>query len=142
MSKRPSPTGGAHAAPSRDPKHKPGYKRTKGYYKSEVEREAFRQGMSVEEYGVYKGSVGSAVKPVNSAGGLLAISLILSCLVAGALVAFTIHWIQSGPAEALKNTVPLLLAGMFVPWSWVYYARERKAERLRKERGITLIRPE
>lgn len=142
MSKRPPPAGGAHAAPPGDPKHKRGYKRAQGYYKSEVEREAFRQGMSVEEYGVYKGSVGSAVKPVNSAGGLLAISLILSFLVAGALVAFTIHWIQSGPAEALKNTVPLLLAGMFVPWSWVYYSRERKAERLRKERGITLIRPE
>jgi hypothetical protein len=34
-----------------------------------VESEAERQGLTVEEYGVYKGDVGSAVKPINSAGG-------------------------------------------------------------------------
>lgn len=36
--------------------------------------------MTVEEYGVYKGSVGSSVKPVNSAGGLLTISLLLTVI--------------------------------------------------------------
>lgn len=52
------------------------------------------------------------------------------------------HWIQDGPQEALRNTAPLLLAGMFVPWSWVHFAHEHNAEKLRKERGITLIRPD
>lgn len=98
--------------------------------------------MMVEEYGVYKGSVGSSVKPVNSAGGLLAISLLLTVINGALWVMFIIHWIQAGPQEALKNTVLLLLAGMFVPWSWVYFAREHKAEKLRKARGITLIRPQ
>ncbi|MDO5752253.1 hypothetical protein [Arthrobacter sp.] len=137
MSKKPA---GAHAAPPGKTVHPS--KRSRGYYKSEVEREALRQGMTVEEYGVYKGSVGSAVKPVNSAGGLLAISLLISVIYAFCLVFFVIHWAQDGPQEALKNAIPLLLAGIFVPWSWVYFAREHKASKLRKARGITLIRPE
>ncbi|MHA7268222.1 hypothetical protein [Arthrobacter sp. HLT1-20] len=139
MSKK---TVGAHQAPPGQHGSRPAQKRGKGFYKSEVEREAFRQGMTVEEYGVYKGSVGSAVKPVTSAGGLLAISLIISAIYAFCIAFFVIHWIQAGHQEALKNTIPLLLSGIFVPWSWVYFAREHRAEKLRKARGITLIRPE
>lgn len=142
MSRKPRPPGGAHAAQPGE--HVPVSRsaKRKSFYKSEVEREAFRQGMTVEEYGVYKGSVGSSVQPVNSAGGLLAISLVLSGMYAGLLTLFVIHWIQAGPQEALKNTVPMLLVGIFIPWSWVYFAREHRAEKLRKARGITLIRPE
>ena len=142
MSRKTRSPGGAHAAPPGEHAAVSRNVKRSGFYKSEVEREAFRQGMTVEEYGVYKGSAGSSVKPVNSAGGLLAISLVLSGMYAGLLTLFVIHWIQAGPQEALKNTVPMLLVGIFIPWSWVYYARERKAERLRKDRGITLIRPE
>ena len=59
---------------------------------------------------------------------------------AGLLTLFVIHWIQDGPQEALKNTVPMLLVGIFIPWSWVYFAREHKAEKPRKAPGIKLIR--
>ena len=142
MSRKPPKPEGAHAAQPGDAIYCSDRERRKGFYKSEVEREAFRQGLTVEEYGVCKGSVGSSVKPVNSAGGLLAISLLLTAINGAVWVMFIIHWVQAGPQEALKNTVPLLLAGMFVPWSWVYFAREHKAEKLRKARGITLIRPE
>lgn len=142
MSRKPPKPEGAHAAQPGDTIYRSGRERRRGFYKSEVEREAFRQGMTVEEYGVYKGSVGSSVKPVNSAGGLLAISLLLTAINGALWVIFIVHWIHAGPQEALKNIIPLLLAGMFVPWGWVYFAREHKAEKLRKARGITLIRPQ
>lgn len=116
--------------------------RGKKYYKSQVEREAFRQGMTVEEYGVYKGSTGSAVKPVNSAGGLLALSLIISVFSGISVVGFITLWVQDGFGAAVGVLIPMLLAAVFTTWSWLYFAREHKAEKLRKARGITLVRPE
>lgn len=79
--------------------------------------------MTVEQYGVYKGSAGSSVTSVNSAGGLAAISLVLSGIYAGLLTLLVIHWIQDGPQEAPKNTVQMALVVIFIPWSWVYFAR-------------------
>ena len=58
---------------SEDPRPVPPVKR-KGYYKRQIQLEAERQGLTPEEYGVYKGSTGSVIKPVNSAGGLLFLS--------------------------------------------------------------------
>ena len=124
------------------PRTAPRARRGKGYYKSEVEREAIRQGMSVEEYGVYKGSVGSAVKPVNSAVGLLVLSLLISLFTGIAVAGFFILWVQDGFNAARGVLLPMLLAATFTIWSWVYFAREHRAEKLRKARGITLLRPE
>ncbi len=114
----------------------------KGYYKSKVEREAARQDMSVEEYGVYKGSVASAVKPINSAGGLLVFSLIVFLCTRVSVVGFFILWIQDGPIATLGVLLPMLLGATFTVWGRVYFVREHRAEKLRKARGITLIRPE
>lgn len=141
MSGRSQKSAGSHAAPQGQPR-KGDRVRRKGFYKSEVEREALRQGMTVEEYGVYKGSVGSAVKPVNSARGLLAICLIASVPYGISVVSFVILWLQDGFSAAAKLIFPLLLITLLLVWGWVYFARERKAEKLRKARGITLIRPE
>ncbi|SEF00684.1 hypothetical protein SAMN04489740_3688 [Arthrobacter alpinus] len=142
MSNRPKKTAGSHSAAPGQPGYVPSGRPGKGYYKSQVEREAFRQGMTVEEYGVYKGSAGSAVKPVNSAGGLLVISMIISVFSGISAVAFVILWVQDGFGAAARVLVPMLLAAVFTVWSWSYYVRERKAEKLRKDRGITLVRPE
>lgn len=117
-------------------------KRRTGFYKSEVGREAFRQGMTVEEYGVYKGLVGSAVKPVNSARGLLVLSLLMTVFFGISAVSLAIVWIQDGFGAVAGILFPLLLAAAFTLWGWVHFARECKAEKLRKARGITLIRPE
>lgn len=138
MSERPRKTAGSHAAVSKQPRTR----RSKGYYTSEVEREAFRQGMSVAEYGIYKGSAGSAVKPVNSAGGLLLICLLITLFTGVSVVGFFILWVQDGFDAALAVLLPMLLAATFTVWGWVYFAREHRAEKLRKARGITLIRSE
>ena len=50
------------------------------FYKRLAKEDAERRGLTSEEYGVYKGSVGSVVEPINSAGGLLVISIILSLI--------------------------------------------------------------
>lgn len=141
MSRGPHKTPGSHAADPGQPR-KENRTRRKSFYKSEVEREALRQGMTVEEYGVYKGSVGSAVKPVNSAGGLLVLSLIMSVFVGISAVSLASVWIKDGFSAVAGILFPMLLVTLLLIWSWVYFARERKAEKLRKARGITLIRPE
>ncbi|HSO15139.1 MAG TPA: hypothetical protein VLS95_04195 [Arthrobacter sp.] len=115
--------------------------RRKGYYKRQIELEAAKQGLTVEEYGVYKGSVGSAVQPINSAGGLLFIAILIS-LVSIVIVVATVgvlidgvspNWMEFGIAFA---TVLFL-----VPTSWAYYLKERKAVRLRRASGKALQHP-
>ncbi|GGH92885.1 hypothetical protein GCM10007170_12470 [Arthrobacter liuii] len=51
-----------------------------GYYRRHVEQGAARQGLTVEEYGVYKGDAGSAVKPINSAGGPLFLTILITLI--------------------------------------------------------------
>lgn len=98
--------------------------------------------MSVAEYGVYKGSAGSNVKPVSSARGPLMLSLLMTIFFGISAVSLAIVWIQDGFGAVAGILFPLLLAAAFTLWGWVYFARERRAEKLRKARGLTLIRPE
>ena len=63
-----------------------GPRRRKGYYRQQVELEAAEQGLTTEEYGVYKGSTGSAVKPVNSTSGLLVLSILITICMGTATV--------------------------------------------------------
>jgi hypothetical protein len=115
----------------------------RGYYRRALEEDAARQGLTVEEYGVYKGSVGSAVKPVNSAGGLLAISIVLTVITLFCTVMFIMLLLSGEPFENWGRTVfGLVCVYTFTLWSWRYYYVERRAEKLRRERGKTLIRPE
>lgn len=51
-----------------------------------AQQDAERRGLSAEEYGVYKGSEGSLVKPVNSASGLLIISIMLTVIMTAVTV--------------------------------------------------------
>lgn len=72
--------GGAHAAAPGERANRSERGKRTGFYTSELESEAIRQGMTGEEHGLYKGSVGSFVKPGNSAGDLLGISLLLTAI--------------------------------------------------------------
>lgn len=126
------------AAEGREPKIRFG-----GYYRRAVEEEAARQGLTVEEYGVYKGSVGSAVKPINSAGGLLAISASMTVLTLFSTVMVVLVFLGDEPVDDWGElTFGMIMAYILTPWSWRYYFVERRAERLRKERGKILARPE
>lgn len=115
--------------------------RRKGYYKRQIELEAAKQGLTPEEYGVYKGSTGSAIKPINSAGGLLFLAILItlfSALVVGAAVLLLTG---EGVSNWVQFVISCAIVVVLVPTSWAYYFKERKAARLRKAAGKTLEPP-
>ena len=120
-------------------------RRGPGYYKRLAQEDAARRGMSPEEYGVYKGSEGSLVTPVNSAGGLLIISVVLTVIGVGVIILMGVIIAQSaGVLPAAPDSTPLstvmwvVMIGYFVfpVWSWVYYAKERRAQKVRVSKGL------
>lgn len=115
--------------------------RRKGYYKRQIELEAAKQGLTVEEYGVYKGSTGSAIKPINSAGGLLFLAILISVFCAVVVVAAFILITGEGVTNWVQFIIGCLVVLFLVPTSWAYYLKERKAVRLRKAAGKTLEPP-
>lgn len=107
--------------------------------------DAARRGLTPEEYGVYKGSEGSLVKPVNSAVGLLVLSIVLTVMGFGMLVLLGLLIAQGAGlipiAEGSTELSPVMwffsLGSLVFPvWSWVYYAKERRAQKLRIARGL------
>ena len=115
--------------------------RRKGYYKRQIELEAAKQGLTVDEYGVYKGSVGSGVKPINSAGGLLFLAVLIS-IFSGVVVVASIKLLIDNEVTSWVEFIFSLVTVLFlVPTSWAYYLKERKAVRLRRASGKTLQHP-
>ncbi|MFW0772450.1 hypothetical protein ACLRGI_04710 [Paenarthrobacter nitroguajacolicus] len=116
--------------------------RRKGYYARQVEAEAERQGLTVEEYGVYKGDVGSVVKPINSAGGLLFLSILITLImtVVGALM---VKLFMDGTEDVNWGQIIFgIVFGLWiVPTAWFLYFKERKASRLRQQNGKTIELP-
>jgi len=102
--------------------------------------DAAHRGLTREEYGVYKGSRGALVKPVNSAGGLLGMSIVLTTLTVVILVLAGIASVQDpgGLTRALEwGKVAVFIFFLFFPaWSWRLYVVERRAQKLRVSRGL------
>lgn len=95
----------------------------------------------MEEYGVYKGSVGSGVKPINSAGGLLFLAVLIS-LICIVIVGLAIVLLTSdGVTNWVQLVFGLVTVLFLVPTSWAYCLKERKAVRLRRASGKTLQHP-
>lgn len=115
--------------------------RRKGYYKRQIDLEAAKQGLTPEEYGVYKGSTGSVIKPINSAGGLLFLAILISVFSAVVVGAAFILITGEGVTNWVQFIIGCLIVLFLVPTSWAYYFKERKAARLRKASGKTLEPP-
>lgn len=115
--------------------------RRKGYYQTQIELEAKRQGLTVEEYGVYKGSAGSVVKPINSTGGLLFLSILVSAICALVFVLGIIVVTTPGTHNWVQVVIAFAVALLLPPTAWSYYFKERKASRLRRARGKTVEPP-
>jgi hypothetical protein len=116
-----------------------------GKYERLSNEDAARRGLTPEEYGVYKGDVGSNVQPVNSASGLLIISIILTVIFAAMSVFIVIVIRQSmglvPVAEGDSEITPVMWFFVIISygapvWSWVLYAKERRAQKLRLARGL------
>lgn len=125
----------AEKTPERGPK----------FYAQQIKDDAARQGLTPEEYGIYKGSAGSDVQPVNSAGGLLVMSIVLTVIFAGITVGIVILIMQSmglvPVVEGDSGVTPVMwffiVISYFAPVaSWFYYIQERRAQKLRLSRGL------
>ncbi|WP_144659379.1 hypothetical protein [Paenarthrobacter nicotinovorans] len=113
-----------------------------GYYARQIEAEAERQGLTVEEYGVYKGDVGSAVKPINSAGGLLFLSILITLIMAVVGVLMVKLFVDGTEEINWVQIVFTIVVGLWlVPTAWFLYFKERKASRLRKQNCKTIELP-
>jgi len=119
--------------------------RRAGYFTRLSQADAAARGLTDEEYGVYKGSKYSLVRPVNSAGGLLVISIILTVFAVGIGVALAVISLQNaGLLPQPQNSTPwepymwVIYVGFlaFPVVSWFYYAKERRAQKLRISRGL------
>jgi hypothetical protein len=115
--------------------------RRKGYYKRQIELEAERQGLTVEEYGVYKGSDGSLIKPINSTGGLLFLAILISAICSVVFVLGLIVVSTPGTHNWVQVVIAFAVALLLPPTAWSYYFKERKASRLRRASGKTVQPP-
>lgn len=89
-----------------------------------------------EEYGVRKDDGGGLLKPVNSSAGLLFLAILITVAFGGMLygllqIVITEQWAILGRTwwMFLLIQIPLFAA-------WGGYAKERKAEKLRKARNL------
>lgn len=113
----------------------------KGFYQTQIELEAKRQGLTVEEYGVYKGSAGSVIKPINSTGGLLFLAILISAICSLVLVLGIIVVTTPGTHNWVQVVIAFAVALLLPPTAWSYYFKERKASRLRRASGKTVEPP-
>jgi len=91
---------------------------------------------TAEEYGVRKDDGHGLVKPVNSSGGLLFLA-VLASLFAGGVAYGLVRIAIDGTWEILGDVWWTIPVGILVPLvAWTSYAKERKAEKLRKARNL------
>lgn len=119
--------------------------RAPGFYDRLSSSDARRRGLTPEEYGVYKGNVGSLVEPVNSAGGLLVIAILMTVMnvfllvLVGVMIAQANGLIPRNPDDEGLSPVQwgfFVFQFLFVPVAWRYYLVERRAQKLRAARGL------
>jgi hypothetical protein len=107
--------------------------------------EAEKQGLTVEEYGVYKGPNHIGVKPYSSAGGILFLAILITLMsvtmfVYGCLGLAGLVYVSEPPTVA-GLIVPVIILLVLPIVAWWQYLTERKAVRLRKASGKTLRPP-
>ncbi|NUU30305.1 hypothetical protein [Arthrobacter sp. C9C5] len=91
---------------------------------------------SAEEYGVRKDDGLGVIKPVNSANGILFLAILLT-IGMGGLVYFVVQIIRQD-AWHIAGEVWWVFPACIFPFAaaWFNYFKERKAEKLRKDRNL------
>lgn len=119
--------------------------RRSGPWEKRAQADAQSRGLTREEYGVYKGDHGAIVKPVNSAGGLLAIAIILTIISVFLLVLLVLSIVAPGdnPNNAFgpRFVISAFIGVSVAAVAWGYAIKESRASRLRKSRGKSLNGP-
>jgi hypothetical protein len=93
-------------------------------------------GYTRAEYGVRKDDGLGVVKPVNSAGGLLFLSILVS-LFFGLMMYGLVQIVVTGQWDILGRIWWMYLIALYpLLAAWNGYSRERRAEKLRKARNL------
>jgi hypothetical protein len=121
----------------------------KGYFARQAEIEAEKNGLTngltVEEYGVYKEPNYVGIKPFTSAGGILFLAILITLnsvtmFVYGFLSLAGLVYVSEPPTVA-ELILPAVILVLLPIAAWWQYLKERKAVRLRKASGKTLQPP-
>ena len=120
-------------------------RRRRGFYARQIEIEAERQGLTVEEYGVYKGPAYIGPKPYTSARGILFLAILITFISATMFVylflsAAGLVYVTE-PATVPGVIFPVILLAVVPTVAWRQFLKERKAERLRRAAGKDLQPP-
>lgn len=93
-------------------------------------------GYTQAEYGVRKDDGGGLIKPYNSSGGLLFLSILMS-LFFGLMIYGLIQIAITGQWDILGRTWWMFLIVLYpLLAGWSGYLKERRAEKLRKARNL------
>lgn len=120
-------------------------RRRRGFYARQIEIEAERQGLTVEEYGVYKGPAYIGPKPYTSARGILFLAILITFISATMFVylflsAAGLVYVTE-PATVPGVIFPVIVLAVVPTVAWRQFLKERKAERLRRAAGKDLQPP-
>ena len=89
-----------------------------------------------EEYGVRKDDGLGIIKPVNSSGGLLFLSLLITALF-GLMLYGVVQMALTGQWHIMGEIWWMFVLVLYPPFAgWAGYFTERKAEKLRKARNL------
>jgi hypothetical protein len=109
----------------------------KSFYRRSIETEAAKQGLTPQEYGVYKGSRGSVIKPYNTPGALLFLAILMTPFALFSSGAF-LWLIRNGEGPGGEGWFALVISWVFTVWAWRYVYVEWRARYLRRKNGKTL----
>ena len=120
-------------------------RRRRGFYARQIEIEAERQGLTVEEYGVYKGPAYIGPKPYTSARGILFLAILITFISATMFVYLFLSVAGlvyvAEPATVPGLILPVIILAVLPAVAWWQFLKERKAERLRRAAGKDLQPP-
>jgi hypothetical protein len=112
----------------------------RGFQQREIEHAAAQQGLTPEEYGLYRGNYPGPISPVQSATAILVIACFIT-LIAVFIGARCVLGMATGSSPGLA--VIALALGMWIPvyFVWRSFRIQRRAEKLRRARGLAISEP-
>lgn len=115
--------------------------RLRGFQNREVDYAAGKQGITPEEYGNYKGRYPGVAQPVQSAGAILALCVLLTVISAALCVGVIRSLGHEAEVAPWKLIIMAVVVSVATLASWRSFRIERRAQRLRKDSGIVLRPP-
>lgn len=127
----------ADQTPSENPYDNPALR---GFQQREIEHAAAQQGLTSEEYGLYRGNYPGPIVPVQSATAILVLACFIT-LIAAFIGVRCVLGLATGSSPGLG--VIAMAVGMWIIafFSWRSFRIQHRAEKLRRARGLRISEP-